>query len=165
VGKDAELIFIGGSSARLSMLSSGKIDAGPAAPEFAKRAEKLGLQVIPIAMPYAKGLITTRKSYVAKSRPTIKVFLNAFAESVRYLINNKDESIQVMARVFRLQDKEVLEYAYNVLKSHAQPDLYPSEEGLRNVLKTMAYEDARFGAVAPLKHMDLSLIEELRAKK
>ncbi len=160
--KDADIIFIGGSSARLSMLASGKIDAAPAAPEFAKRAEKLGLQVIPIAMPYTKGLITTRKSYLAKSRPTIKAFLSAFAESVRYLVSNKEDSIQVMGRVFRLQDREALEYAYNVFRSHAQPDLYPSEEGIRNVLKTMAYDDPKFAAVPPLKHMDLSLIEELR---
>lgn len=147
------------------MLAAGKIDAAPAAPEFAKRAEKRGLQVIPIAMPYTKGLITTRKSYLAKSRTTIKAFLSALAESVRSLVSNKEDSIQVMGRVFRLQDRDVLEYAYNVLKSHAQSDLYPSEEGLRNVLKTMAYDDPKFSAVPPLKHMDLSLIEELRFTK
>jgi len=49
--------------------------------------------------------------------------------------------------------------------SHAQPDLYPSKEGLQNVLKTMAYDDPKFAAVPPLKHMDLSLIEELRFTK
>jgi ABC-type nitrate/sulfonate/bicarbonate transport system substrate-binding protein len=163
--KDVELVFIGGSSARLSMLAAGKIDAAPAAPEFAKRAEKLGLWVIPISMPYTKGLITTRKSYVAKNRAGIKSFLTAYAESVRYLVGNKDDSLLIMARVFRLQDKEVLDYAYNALKSHAQPDLYPSEEGIRNVLKTMAYEDPRFAAVPPLKHMDLSLVEELRSAR
>lgn len=164
-GKDAEIIFIGSSAARLSMLATGKIDAAPAAPEFAKRAEKLGLQVIPVAMPYTKGMITTRRSYVAKNREGVKAFLAGYSEAVRYLINNREDSIQIMARVFRLQDREVLEYAYNALKSHAQPDLYPSEEGIRNVLRTMAYDDPRFAAVPPLKHMDLSLVEELRSTR
>lgn len=66
-GKDVELIFIGGSSARLGMLAAGKIDAGPAAPEFAKQAEKLSLFIVPVQIPYAKGLITTRKSYLEKT--------------------------------------------------------------------------------------------------
>ena len=163
--KDAEIIFIGSSAARLNMLASGKIDAAPAAPEFAKRAEKLGLQVIPVAMPYTKGMITTRRSYLAKNREGVKAFLASYSEAVRYLINNKEDSIQIMGRVFRLQDREVLEYAYNALRSHAQPDLYPSEEGIRNVLRTMAYDDPRFAAVPPLKHMDLSLVEELRSTR
>jgi len=163
--KDAEIIFIGSSAARLNMLAAGKIDAAPAAPEFAKRAEKLGLQVIPVAMPYTKGLITTRRSHLAKNREAVRAFLSGYSEAVRYLINNKDESIQIMARVFRLQDREVLDYAYNALKSHAQPDLYPSEEGIRNVLRTMAYDDPRFAAVPPLKHMDLSLVDELRSPR
>ncbi len=164
-GKDAEMLFIGSSSARLAMLGSGKIDAAPIAPEFARRAEKLGLYVLQVAMPYTKGLITTRKSNVAKNREGVKTFLAGYAEAVRSLINNKEETIQIMARVFRLQDRDVLEGAYNAFRSHAQPDLYPSEEGLRNVLKTMAYEDPRFAAVAPLKHMNLSIVEELRAPR
>ncbi|HTN70330.1 MAG TPA: ABC transporter substrate-binding protein, partial [Methylomirabilota bacterium] len=45
--KDVEIVFIGGSSARLGMLGAGKIDAAPAAPEFGKRAEKLGLYSVP----------------------------------------------------------------------------------------------------------------------
>jgi hypothetical protein len=83
---------------------------------------------------------------------------------VTSLINDKEETIRIMARVFRLQDREVLEGAYNAFKSHAQPDLYPSEEGLRNVLKTLAYENPRFASVPPMKHMDLSIVEELRAR-
>ncbi|HEY1371693.1 MAG TPA: ABC transporter substrate-binding protein [Candidatus Binatia bacterium] len=163
-GKDAEILFIGSSSARLTMLASGKIDAAPVAPEFARRAEKLGLYVLPVAMPYSKGLITTRKSNLAKNREAVKTFLAGYAEAVTSLINDKEETIQIMARLFRLQDREVLEGAYNAFKSHAQPDLYPSEEGLRNVLKTLAYENPRFASVPPLKHMDLSIVEELRAR-
>ena len=164
-GKDVGLIFIGGSSARLGMLAAGKIDAGPAAPEFAKQAEKLSLFIMPVQIPYAKGLITTRKSYLQKNRETIKIYLKGYMESVDYLIKNKEESMRIMAQVFKLRDAVVLDYAYEVLKAHAQPDLYPSEEGIRNVLKTMAYEDPRFALVPPFKHFDLSLIRELRPSK
>lgn len=164
-GKGVELIFIGGSSARLGMLASGKIDAAPAAPEFGKRAEKLSLFTIPVSMPYAKGLITTRKSFLENNRPTVKTYLKAYMESVDYLMKNKEESIQIIAQVFKLQDREALDYAYNVLRSNAQPDLQPSEEAIRNVLRTMAYEETRFATVPPFKHLDLSLVGELRASR
>jgi NitT/TauT family transport system substrate-binding protein len=160
--RDVEIIFIGGSSARLGMLGSGKIDAAPAAPEFGKRAEKLGLFTIPITMPYTKGLIITRKSFLAKNREVVKSYLKAYIESVRYLIDNREGSIQIMARVFRLQDKAVLDYAYESLRANADPNIYPSEDGIKNVLKTMAYEDARFLSIPPGKYFDLSLLKELR---
>jgi NitT/TauT family transport system substrate-binding protein len=162
--KDVDIVFIGGSSARLGMLGSGKIDAAPAAPEFGKRAEKLGLFTMPISMPYTKGLITTRKSFVAKNRDLVKAFLRGYIESVRYLIDNRESSIQIMARVFKLQDKPVLDFAYDCLKENADADLFPKEEGIKNVLKTMAYEDPRFLKVPLDKHFDLSLLKELRAE-
>jgi ABC-type nitrate/sulfonate/bicarbonate transport system substrate-binding protein len=160
--KDVEVIFIGGSSARLGMLGTGKIDAAPAAPEFGKRAEKLGLFTMPITLPYTKGLIMTRKSFLSKNRDVVKSYLRGYIESVRYLIDNREGSIQIMARVFKLQDRAVLDYAYESLKSHADPDLYPTEEGIKNVLKTMAYEDPRFVKIPPGKYFDLSLLKELR---
>jgi ABC-type nitrate/sulfonate/bicarbonate transport system substrate-binding protein len=160
--KDVEMLFVGGSSARLGMLGAGKLDAAPAAPEFGKRAEKLGLYSVPIAMQYPKGLITTRKSFIATNRDVVRSFLRGYMESVRYLIQNKEGSVQVMARVFKLQDKPVLDYAYDVLKNGAVVDLIPTEEGIKNVLRTMSYEDARFSKIPPWKHFDLALVKELR---
>ncbi|HUK42790.1 MAG TPA: ABC transporter substrate-binding protein, partial [Candidatus Acidoferrales bacterium] len=136
--KDVEIVFVGGSSARLGLLGAGKIDAAPAAPEFGKRAEKLGLYSVPVAMQYPKGLITTRKSLLAANRDIVRSFLRGYMDSVRYLIQNKEGSVQVMARVFKLQDRPVLEYAYDVLKNGAVVDLTPTEEGIKNVLRTMA---------------------------
>jgi len=161
--KDVETIFISGSAARIGLLGTGNIDAAPAAPEFAKRAEKLGLFVIPVKLPYAKGLISTRKSFLAKNRVVVKAYLKGYSESVRYLVQHREGSIQVMEKVFRLHDKAVLDYAYEVLSANAVPELYPSEEGIKNVLRTMAYEDPRFVNVPPLKHFDLSIVKELRA--
>lgn len=160
--KDVEIVFIGGSSARLGMLGSGKIDAAPAAPEFGKRAEKLGLFTLRVSLPYTKGLIMTRKSFLAKNRDLVKSFLRGYIESVRYLIDNREGSMKIMARVFKLQDQAVIEYAYETLKANADPDLYPTEEGIKNVLKTMAYEDPRFLKIPPGKYFDLSLLKELR---
>jgi hypothetical protein len=48
--------------------------------------------------------------------------------------------------------------------SSAAPDLFPTEESIVNVLKTMSYEDPVFLSIPPYKYFDLSLIEELKTE-
>ena len=45
------------------------------------------------------------------------------------------------------------------------PDLLPTEEAIVNVLKIMSYEDAAFASIAPFKHFDLSLVQEIAAEQ
>jgi hypothetical protein len=70
----------------------------------------------------------------------------------------------VMAKVLRISDVESLEYSYQAFKSEARPDLFPTEESIVNVLKTMSYEDPAFLSIPPYKYFDLSLIEELKTE-
>ena len=46
----------------------------------------------------------------------------------------------------------------------ARPDLFPTEESIVNVLRTMSYEDQGFLSIPPYKFFDLSLIQELKAE-
>jgi hypothetical protein len=50
------------------------------------------------------------------------------------------------------------------MKADARPDLFPTEEAIVNVLKTMVYEDPAFGQIPPYKFFDLSLIQELKSE-
>jgi hypothetical protein len=50
------------------------------------------------------------------------------------------------------------------MKADARPDLFPTEEAIVNVLKTMVYEDPAFATIPPYKFFDLSLIQELKAE-
>jgi hypothetical protein len=50
------------------------------------------------------------------------------------------------------------------MRADARPDLFPTEESILNVLKTMSYEDPAFLSIPPYKFFDLSLIQELKAE-
>jgi len=106
----------------------------------------------------------TRKSLLAKNRELVKSYLRGLAESVRAMIADKPETIAVMSRVLRINDMESLEYSYQTYKSEARPDLFPTEEAIVNVLKTLSYEDPAFLSIPPYKYFALSLIEELKAE-
>jgi ABC-type nitrate/sulfonate/bicarbonate transport system substrate-binding protein len=110
------------------------------------------------------GINLTRKSYLEKNRPLVKAYLKGLSESVRLMMADKEGTIKLMTQVLRIEDRDSLEYAYSMTVADARPDLYPTEEAIVNVLKTMSYEDPAFLSIQPYKHFDLSLIEELKAE-
>jgi ABC-type nitrate/sulfonate/bicarbonate transport system substrate-binding protein len=164
--KDVQIIPLsGGSGIRLAAAVSKNIDATLISPLQGRHAEKLGLTVIPIPLEYIWGINLTRKSYLEKNRKIVKAYLESLAESVRALIADKETTIAVMSRSLRIDDRDSLEYSYGLIKADARPDLFPTEEAIVNVLKTMSYEDPAFAAIPPYKYFDLSLIEELKAER
>ena len=162
---DAQIIRLsGGSAVRLASVVSGNVDATLISSLQGRYAEKLGLTVIAVPLEYIWGINLTRKSFLEKNRGIVKAYLKGLSESVRLMVADKEKTIAVMSNVLRMNDVESLEYSYRILKSQARPDLFPTEEAIVNVLRTMSYEDASFAAIPPFKYFDLSLIEELKAE-
>lgn len=154
----------GGSPVRLAAVVSGNLDATLISSLQGRHAEKLGLTVLPIPLEYIWGVNLTRRSYMAKNRETVKNYLRGFADSVRLMMADKEATLNVMAQVLKIDDRDSLEYSYRIMKADARPDLFPTEEAIVNVLKTMVYEDPAFGQIPPYKFFDLSLIQELKAE-
>jgi ABC-type nitrate/sulfonate/bicarbonate transport system substrate-binding protein len=163
--RDAQIIPLsGGSAVRLAAVVSGNIDATLISSLQGRHAEKLGLTVIPVPLEYIWGINLTRRSFLAKNRETVKNYLRGLAESVRLMIADKEATVAVMSQVLKMSDVESLDYSYRMLKADARPDLFPTEEAIVNVLKTMSYEDPTFASIPPYKFFDLSLIQELKAE-
>ena len=163
--KDVQIIGLsGGSAVRLAAVASGNIDATLISTLQGRYAEKIGLTVLTLPLEYMWGINLTRKSYLDKNRPIVKAYLKGLSESVRLMMADKEGTIKLMMQVLRIEDHDSLEYAYRMTVADARPDLYPTEESIANVLKTMSYEDPAFLSIPPYKHFDLSLIDELKAE-
>ena len=154
----------GGSPVRLAAVVSGNLDATLISSLQGRHAEKLGLTVLPIPLEYIWGINLTRRSYLTKNRETVKNYLRGLADSVRLMMADKESTLAVMAQVLKIDDRDSLEYSYRIMKADARPDLFPTEEAIVNVLKTMVYEDPAFGQIPPYKFFDLSLIQELKSE-
>ena len=162
---DAQIIPLsGGSAVRLAAVVSGNVDATLISSLQGRHAEKLGLTVLTIPLEYIWGINLTRKSFLEKNRGVVKAYLKGLSESVRLMVADKEKTVAVMSKVLRISDADSLEYSYRILRSQARPDLFPTEEAIVNVLRTMSYEDPAFASIPPFKHFDLSLIEELKAE-
>ena len=163
---DAQIMPLsGGSGIRLAALLSGNIDATLISYTQEKQAEKLGLTIIPIPMQYIQGQISTRRSYLQKNPKMVKAFLLSLSETMRAVRADRGGALSVIGRVLKTDDKAILEHAYDALRSQLVGDLLPTEESIVNVLKIMSYEDAAFASIAPFKHFDLSLAQEIAAEQ
>jgi len=124
----------------------------------------LGLTVIPVPLEYVWGINITRKVFMNKNREIVKNYLRGLAESVRLMMADKASTIAVMSQVLKIDDPDSLDYSYKMMRADARADLFPTEESIVNVLRTMSYEDPAFLAIPPYKFFDLSLIQELKAE-
>lgn len=162
---DAQIMPLsGGSAVRLAAVVSGNLDATLISSLQGRQAEKLGLTVIPVPLEYIWGINITRRSFMSKNRELVKNYLRGLADSVRLMMADKASSIAVMQQVLKIDDIDSLEYAYKTMRADSRTDLFPTEEGIVNVLRTMSYEDPAFTAIPPYKYFDLSLIQELKAE-
>jgi sulfonate transport system substrate-binding protein len=162
---DAQIIPLsGGSSVRLAAVVSGNLDATLISTLQGRQAEKLGLTVIPVPLEYIWGINLTRRSYLSKNRELVKNYLRGLSDSVRLMMADKASTIAVMQQVLKIDDADSLEYAYRSMRADSRPDLFPTEEAIVNVLRTMSYEDQAFLSIPPYKFFDLSLIQELKAE-
>ncbi|TMA59492.1 MAG: ABC transporter substrate-binding protein [Deltaproteobacteria bacterium] len=160
---DAQIIPLsGGSSVRLAAVVSGNLDATLISTLQGRQAEKLGLTVIPVPLEYIWGINLTRRSYLSKNRDTVKNYLRGLSDSVRLMMADKAATIAVMRQVLKIDDADSLEDAYKTMSADSRPDLFPTEEAIVNVLRTMSYEDPAFMSIPPYKFFDLSLIQELK---
>jgi ABC-type nitrate/sulfonate/bicarbonate transport system substrate-binding protein len=162
---DALIIPLSGASAvRLAAVVSGNLDATLISSLQGRQAEKLGLTVIPVPLEYIWGINITRRSFMSKNRGVVKNYLRGLADSVRLMMADRASTLAVMAQVLKIDDADSLEYAYKTMRADSRPDLFPTEEAIVNVLRTMSYEDPAFASIPPYKFFDLSLIQELKGE-
>lgn len=162
---DAQIIPLsGGSAVRLAAVVSGNLDATLISSLQGRQAEKLGLTVIPVPLEYIWGINITRRSFMNKNRGVVKNYLRGLADSVRLMMADRASTLAVMAQVLKIDDADSLEYAYKTMRADSRPDLFPTEEAIVNVLRTMSYEDPAFASIPPYKFFDLSLIQELKGE-
>ena len=154
----------GGSAVRLAAVVSGNLDATLISSLQGRQAEKLGLTVIPVPLEYIWGINITRRSFMNKNRGVVKNYLRGLADSVRLMMADRASTLAVMAQVLKIDDADSLEYAYKTMRADSRPDLFPTEEAIVNVLRTMSYEDPAFASIPPYKFFDLSLIQELKGE-
>jgi NitT/TauT family transport system substrate-binding protein len=163
--KEAVILGIGDQTSRFSALRSGTVDATVISPPLTVTARKLGFNLITsfqeagIAWAYDSIDVTT--DFAKQNRDTVLNFLKAFIEGTAYIWKNKEESLAVLSRWMRLNDREALDETHTYLLKTLPKKPYASDKGLQAVLDAIALRNPRAKQFKPQDFTDASYLREL----
>src|ERR1043166_1684322 len=164
--KDVNVISVGDGGLRMDQLRLGAIDATVlTAPNcfIAERAgfRNLGSSKDTLPLP-AVGIVTLERRIKEKPEQTKKV-LRAVLKSMRYLRDNRDESVRVAMDWLSI-DRDLAERSYDLMVPNYSYDGSISLDGLKASIDQIAKRSpsASGKIVSPADMVDFSILEEVR---
>lgn len=125
-GKDYKAIFFRGEPERIAALLSGSIQGAVLSFPHAARAEAEGLKVLLRTgdyMPRLGGTIHTHRDHLRERREVVKKFVRAIAKGADYIRSEKQGTIEIIQKHFKIEDARVAESLYAQLHDKYGPQI------------------------------------------
>lgn len=152
-----QLVQAGGDPDRVKALLAGKVDAAVAAIEFLRQVEradrKLLLDFAEVLPEWTRNVVVTTDQVIKERPDHLRRFLLAKAKGIRYTLENRDDTINIMAKVSK-QDRSEVEWVYDwfVKRKLMQPNGYVSPAAL-NWLQDLNIRLGRQTKVLPMEQI------------
>lgn len=163
--KDVTLLQVGGTSTRLAAITKGAVESTVITPEFYILARKAGVTTLadPLSakIDFPQNSIATSRSFLKSHPETVSQYLKAIIEATHYFKNNRDESVRILSKYLKIDDKEALTQIYDLYKNILQPITYPTTEGMQLLLGWMAQTDTRAKGAKAEQFIDAVPLKEI----
>ena len=164
-GRDYTVIQTGGAPEMHAALVSGAIDAGTMTAPWNIRAISQGFHYVvygpDLRIPQVATSFITRRSLIARQSQTLARFMRAMAQAAKILHTDRDFTYRVLAKQLRVQDRKILDAAYNDEIKVLEPRLELKMEALQAIFDDVAQVDPRAKKVSSQDVVDLRYIEEM----
>lgn len=164
-GRDYTVIQTGGAPEMHAALVSGAIDAGTMTAPWNVRAISQGFHYVvygpDLRIPQVATSFITRRSLIARQSQTLARFMRAMAQAAKILHTDRDFTYKVLAKQLRVQDRKILDAAYNDEIKVLEPRLELKMEALQAIFDDVAQVDPRAKRVSSQDVVDLRYIEEM----
>ncbi|OGQ65302.1 MAG: hypothetical protein A2W73_11490 [Deltaproteobacteria bacterium RIFCSPLOWO2_12_55_13] len=134
---------IGDQSVLAQALASGIIDGSYLGYTFGSNMERQGFRILDdlakLGIPYQSLGVMARRSFVDRSPDIAERTMRAIVETISFIQDpvNKAAVMQSLARGLRLRKIEEAEVGYEMIKGLYDRRIYPTVEGLRNVISLL----------------------------
>ena len=159
------MIQTGGAPEMLAALLSGAIDAGTMSAPWDARAISQGYSYIvygpDLRIPQVAVSLITRRSFIGQNSPLIGRFMRAMAEAAKILHTDKEVVIKVLSKYLRIEDKKVLDQAYNAEIKALEPRMELRLESVQAILDDISPADPRAKKFKPQDFYDRRYLDEL----
>lgn len=166
VNKEVAVLQLGNVPALLAALEAGKIQGAMLSAPTSLRAKKLGFPMLAdlqmLGLEYQHTSIATTRSLL-KSKPELaRNFMRAYVEGIHYAKTHREETLAVLTKYLRTDDKEVLDDTYESIIQALVPEKpYPTRKGVQIILRELGAKDAAARAAKPEQFYDSSIVKEL----
>ncbi len=166
--KEVAIVQIGTTTDRMAALGAGRVQATVLPPPTMLIALKNGLNLL--ADVSALGLafqhtapVTTRR-FIRENPDIVKRYLKSHVEAVHRIKTDRETGIRVMTKYLgQAKDRDSTEKSYDRYVSEDQlpRKQYPTVEGIRTVLNTLADKEPKVKTIKPEDLVDMRFIKEL----
>ena len=164
--KDVSILAIGDTAARSGALSTGIIQGGSYTIGETILLKRMGYRVLldmaASGLVYQHTAVATTRSFIGRNRRIVLNYSRAMVDGVRQMKERKEDSLKILAKYLRVNDREYLEAQYqeNAHKLYSKKP-YPTLAGVKTILDNLAAKDPKARQAKPEQFVDLSIVEEL----
>ncbi len=164
--KDVTILQLGNVPAILSALEAGKLQGAMLSPPTTLRAKKAGFPVLAdlqmLGLEYQHTGIATTRALIKSKPELVRDFMRAYVEGIHYAKTHRKETLDILAKYLRTDDREVLEETYeNIVLTLVPEKPYPTLKGLQIMLRELGVKDTAARTAKPEQFVDLSFVKEL----
>lgn len=127
--------------------------------------DKLGfpvmLDLISLRIPFPQRAICTTAKIIKEQPDTVRRYMRAYVEAIHYFKNHKEETIQIMRKYSRMEDRKVLEHTWSWFTQDMPAKPYPPLEGYQSVLREMSLTNPKAAIMNAQEMIDARFVKEL----
>jgi len=163
--KDVSLRVIGGAIERMVALQKGIVQFTVVTEAGKAQAEKLGyptvVDMVALQIPFPQNGIYTSTKLIRENPDFVRRYLRAYTETIHFYKTRKEETLKIMRKYSRVEDRKVLEEAWDWHAKFMPEAPYPPLEGYQLVLQDMAEKNPKAAQADVKDYMDTRFIKEL----
>lgn len=163
--KDVSMRVIGGAIERMIALQKGIVQFTVVTEAGKVQAEQLGyptvVDMVTLQIPFPQNGIYTSTKLIRENPDLVRRYMRAYTEAIYFYKRNKEETQRIMRKYSRVEDRRILDEAW---EWHAKfmPDYpYPPAEGYQLVLQDMAEKNPKAAQANVRDYIDLRFVKEL----
>lgn len=163
--KDVSLRSIGVLLDRVAAMQKGIVQFTVLTEAEKPIVDKLGfpvlLDLVSLRVPFPQRGIYTTAKFIKERPETVQRYMRAYVEAIHYFKTRKEETINIMRKYSRVEDRKVLEHTWSWFTQNMPESPYPPLEGYQTVLEEMALTNPKAAAVKAIDLVDVRFVKEL----
>ncbi|HEX2227400.1 MAG TPA: ABC transporter substrate-binding protein [Candidatus Binatia bacterium] len=163
--KDVSLRVIGGAIERMVALQKGIVQFTVVTEAGKAQAEKLGyptvVDMVSLQIPFPQNGIYTSTKLIRENPDLVRRYIRAYTEAIHYYKTHKEETQKIMRKYSRVEDRNMLDEAWDWHAKFMPEAPYPPAEGYQLVLQDMAEKNPKAAQANVKDYIDTRFVKEL----